>query len=710
MADWKKQDFTIPDWATSAQQTVAAGTQVVSGVLSTALAIAHTAQAYGTSITNPTSIALQAIIAELEGLRQDLQQVGFYASGDWDQSKLANLYGGYSQYQQRMYGRLRDRQDPEYPNLSPSTEVLAVFTYLSVGGVADIPQLQKFLDASQRFFGLEPVQPVETLPAPSDVRVTYGTPGLPYAFWTEHCKASDTQVRVSWTLPEGSVGLEPSQFLVQINNFADGLPIGCSILDPATQEEVKQSVLTIDRTPLVLFGSSVDVSTEEPLTLWTDPQGYPVELAEGFWGSTYLVSAERRPYSLDTRWGQTIDLFELPRQPTLDRGVSPAHCGAGEMLPPLYVRVSTLGDGDRPRWDVWLQDGQPVAVQAGAAMSPPSSTVEINPPIKASPGAEQTVLDGLASAIAIGILAEWWRSSSPHYQVWAALDPWVVSSLGMPVEDWLASSQTLSTFRSRLWDSSYQVAVRLWSRSGSHQGDVGSLLAGLVPYAKTVQDWKVNGLTVRQHCESANPLEGIAAGVYHVDKYFDTGVVLQFGVPLIKSPIVYTGWTGMGFIDGSLQSFQAPAAIETAAKALIAGRAVKMPDRLGWQSVTAAPMLGWADRLLELGLTFARQGVTANAGTDALLDRQVHLLEAKIAELSLLIAQLDSLMAFPVRFGFGTSVQILVVDAKGVEGVIDALAQAGNPPSDGAGFYTAGSVIILAGLPSASVDLVRGLL
>lgn len=712
MADWKKQDFAIPDWATSAQQTVAAGTQVLSGVLSTALAIAHTAQAYGTSITNPTSIALKAIITELEGLRQDLQQVGFYVSGDWDQSKLVNLYGGYSQYQQRMYGRLRDRQDPEYPNLSPATDVLAVFTYLSVGGVADVPQLQKFLDASQRFFGLEPIDQVETLPAPSDVRVTYGTPNLPYAFWTEHCKSSDTQVRVSWSLPMGSVGLEPSQFLVQISNFADGLPIGCSMLETSGQDTltVEQPVLTTDRVPLVLFGSPVDVTTEESLTLWTNPQGYPVELLEGFWGSTHLVSAERRPYSLDTRWGQTIDLNKLPRQPKLDRGSSPAECSAGEVLPPLYARVCTLGDGDQPQWKVWLVDGQPVAIQGGASMSPPSITVEINPPIKASPGAEQTVLDGLASAIAVGILAEWWRSSSPHYQVWAALDPWVVSSLGMPVEEWLASSQPLVTFRSRLWDSSYQVAIRLWNRSGSHQGDVGSLLAGLVPYAKLVSTWKLNGLTIRQHCESANPLEGIAAGVYHVDKHFDTGVVLQFGVPLLKTPIVYTGWTGMGFIDGTLQPVQVPPAIESAAKSLIAGRAVKMPDRLGWQSVTAAPMLGWADRLLELGLTFARQGIEANAGTDALLDRQVHLLETKIAELTRLIDQLDSLMAFPVRFGFGTSVQILVVDAKGVEGVIDALAQSGNPPSDGAGFYTAGSVIILAGLPSASVDLVRGML
>lgn len=701
MADWKSQSFEIPTWATSASETVSAGAQVVSGVLATALTIAHTAQAYGTSITNPTGIALQAIIAELEGLRQDLQQIGFYVSGDWDQSRLANLYGGYSQYQQRMYGRLRDRQDPQYPNLSPATDVLAIFTYLSVGGVADIPSLQKFLDASQRFFGMEPLKPVEELPAPTDVRVVYGTLSLPYAFWTEYCTASDTHARITWSLPQGSVGWEPSQFLVQVSGYRDGLPIGYN------DAETSGRVLTTQGLPLVLYGSPADVLSD--VLLWTDPQGYPIELDSAYWGSTYLVSAERRPFSVDTRWGQTIELAKLPQQPSVSRGAL-STCEPGSIVPPLYARVCTLGDGDLPHWQVFITDGKVEAIQNGAAVSPPSLTVEINPAVKAAVGAEQLVLDGLASAVALGILCEWWRPEHAQHQVWEAIDPWVVSSLGMSVDRWLASEQPLTTFRARLWGSSYQVAVQLWSRSGSHQQDPGSVLTGLVPIAKKVSSWQLNGKTLKQHCESVDPLEGIAAGVYHVDRYFDTVTVLQFGVPLIKTPVVYQGWTGTGFIDGTLRSVQAPADVTSAASSLLAGRTSKMPDRLGWQSVTSAPMLGWADTLLEKGLSFAHAGVAANAGTDALLDRQVHLLEAKIAELSRLIADLESLLAFPARFGFGTSVQLLVVDARGTEGVIDALAQAGNPPKDGAGFYTAGSVIILAGLPAPSVAILRGLL
>ncbi len=718
MADWKKQDFTIPDWATSASETVNTGAQSVSMVLQSALHIAHAAEAWGTSITNPTSLALKAIITQLEGLRSDLQHMGFYISGDWDQSQIASLAGGYSQYQQRMYARLRDRQDPEYPNISPSTQVMAIFTYLSVGGIADVPNLQRFLDQSQRFFGIVESPPVETLPTPIDVTIRYGVPALPFAFWTEACGAADTHVRVSWSLPIGSVGFEPSQFLVQTSSFPDGLPISATLPDKLSGQAVTplvdREVLNTTGQHLILTGSPADVSTTLDMTLWTDPQGYPVELKTGFWGSTHLVSAERRAFSTDDRWGVTLALADLPQQPTISRASIPATCSAGRVQPPLYVTVRTLGEGDLPAWEAWEQEGQPVAMQVGAEMSPPSTVREIVTAVKASVTAEQQVLEGLAGAIVVSILAGWWQPEHPENQVFQALKPWVEASLGSSVEDWLRSNQSQLKFRSRLWSTAYQVASRLWNRTGSHQGDLGQVMAGLVPYAKIVNGWKLDGMTLQQHCKSLDISAGLAAAVDRGPTDFFLVSIQQFGLEAAKSmtnvPVSYTGWLGSGFDSGTLSPVMPPTDVVNASRSLLAGRATKMPDRYGWQSVTAAPMLGWADQMLLLGLDFARQGLSANAGTDALLDRQVHLLEHKISELTRLIEQLDNLIAFPARFGFGTSVQVLVVDASGVEGVIDALAQAGNPPQDGAGFYTAGSVALLAGVPEAGVALVRGLL
>lgn len=115
--------------------TVKGALELVNEFLSIGLQIAEVAKTFVTSNLDLARAAIKELIALLRGLIQDLLNVGLFANfADLETLKRnkAGLKGGYDGWERRMITRLNDRNDPNRPNFSESTTVIAMFVYVGV--------------------------------------------------------------------------------------------------------------------------------------------------------------------------------------------------------------------------------------------------------------------------------------------------------------------------------------------------------------------------------------------------------------------------------------------------------------------------------------------------------------------------------------------------------------------------------------------------
>lgn len=115
--------------------TVKGALELVNEFLSIGLQIAEVAKTFVTSNLDLARAAIKELIALLRGLIQDLLNVGLFANfADLETLKRnkAGLKGGYDGWERRMITRLNDRNDPNRPNFSESTTVIALFVYVGV--------------------------------------------------------------------------------------------------------------------------------------------------------------------------------------------------------------------------------------------------------------------------------------------------------------------------------------------------------------------------------------------------------------------------------------------------------------------------------------------------------------------------------------------------------------------------------------------------
>jgi len=123
-------------------------------------------------ISQPIKLAIDALIALLEGLIRDLKSAGIYFTWDYDlfSDPLLGLRGGYPAFETRTSQKLLDRKDLSRPDFSSNTSVFG----LAFFGGADTSGINRLIKTLTDLFGLFGVSPQQnSLRAPSSVNAKY---------------------------------------------------------------------------------------------------------------------------------------------------------------------------------------------------------------------------------------------------------------------------------------------------------------------------------------------------------------------------------------------------------------------------------------------------------------------------------------------------------------------------------------------------------
>lgn len=282
---WGTVSFAIPDFLEDIRDTINDFAELLITYLEIANTVLEFAKAFIKGFIDPLAALIEAIIAEIVAILDDLRQIGIYITGDWALLGWPpeDLRGGFTAYERRMIARLTDRTDPTRPDVSSKTSVFGFFTYLSVDP-SDFEQLVSFINSIIRLFGLSFFPDTSRLPTPTIREINYGTDavGVGSAFTLGRVLTSTggtppPLVRLTWVTQPPSEKhplnpfpqLGPSGYLVTVSTLENGIPLTFARpkrnteTKPAQGDESKKAqpreygkVLGKDMQPVILHGGA----------------------------------------------------------------------------------------------------------------------------------------------------------------------------------------------------------------------------------------------------------------------------------------------------------------------------------------------------------------------------------------------------------------------------------------------------------------------
>jgi hypothetical protein len=279
-ADWKDGVNTVAS--------------VMINLLDVAVQALNLAKAFVPSYVDPITAIVQALVAEIEAYIRDLQQSGAYAVGDWSAIYLSypyqNLRGGYNEYEKRMVARLTDWKDPNRPDVSPKTRVLALFFYVDAD-LTTIQELRRNLQAFQQLLNLKP-SVGDTLPRAFNPRVAYGSEGMTvFSYgpifsglsWNKPPAVANITWEVTKPLPSDSL---ITQFAQNFTPPVDGFLIEVSTVPNGIALKVDRPDLTAKETKLDSTGK--EIKPRETLDIVESGNGNSIVL----WGGGDQLSID----------------------------------------------------------------------------------------------------------------------------------------------------------------------------------------------------------------------------------------------------------------------------------------------------------------------------------------------------------------------------------------------------------------------------------
>lgn len=258
---------------------------LVNTALDIALQVGNVVKTFVTSNLDLVRALANELIASLRNLIKDLFGLGIYANlGDLDIVRRGKegLRGGYPAWERRMLTRLNNRNDPNRPDYTSSSTVLAMFFYLGVdvsfvNGLLDTTKFQpitQFLRAFASLFGFNVGGGNTALPVATNLHAEYASPdntGAPDFSIALSSLLGRTKVKVIWNCapaPGGSTQdpapqIPPSGFLVEVSCYRSGFqtawiapaPSGTGTSDASNQAFITgQYQQGATGNPLVIFG------------------------------------------------------------------------------------------------------------------------------------------------------------------------------------------------------------------------------------------------------------------------------------------------------------------------------------------------------------------------------------------------------------------------------------------------------------------------
>ncbi len=345
-------------------------------VLNIVQAILSVIKVFLVGLLDPIKPIIEAIIEEIRNIINDLRQLGVYMASDKNLFKapFSDLVGGYAAYERRMLARLLDATDPNRPNFSTSSAVLALFAYVSA---EDAVLLIKLIFQIIAFFGDKDPVYTRLYPPPTTPRILFGPTGtFNFKNLSSALSASSVpdSISITWEMPTsgGFFTSAPKGFLIHVSTTPDGY--GVLAYSPNSTGTMKISDLPknflvginpADGAPLKLYGGASDLGTGDRARNYsefqkTTPQSIRLFLTQGQNSPPFdpdlMIRDTDVPhgaatYFVKTGWipsmgpGQTFTAY-LPKS-SLPKKITPVFDGAEvnlevEETDTFYIRVRAL--------------------------------------------------------------------------------------------------------------------------------------------------------------------------------------------------------------------------------------------------------------------------------------------------------------------------------------------------------------------------------
>lgn len=279
---WQTVNLGLPDFLEPVRQAIDQFFSALIQILNILLAILEILKTFAIGFLDPIIALIEAILALIEGLLQDLRQAGLYIHGDFyilEGPEFRDLLGGFTAYERRMVTRLVDRSDPNRPNISSQSAVVAVFFYLSADLTA-FERIMRFLRGILALFNRQIPLP-RSLGAVTNLQATYGLDGTSVFSFTkpgffptraqlQNEQLTDTfnAVNLTWQMAQTPgnfvtpfAQLPPAGFLIEVSTISQGIQVqydkpikGSNEGSPNNKGRDAGTCVNEDGTPITLFG------------------------------------------------------------------------------------------------------------------------------------------------------------------------------------------------------------------------------------------------------------------------------------------------------------------------------------------------------------------------------------------------------------------------------------------------------------------------
>ena len=243
-------------------------------VLNIVQAILSVIKVFLVGLLDPIRAIVEAIIALIRNIINDLRQMGVYMTSDKNlfQAPFEDLVGGYDAYERRMLARLLDSTDPNRPNFSTSSAVLALFAYVSA---EDAVFLIKLVFKIIGFFGDNSPANTRIYPTPTTPSILFGPQGtLNFKNLSKSLSAETVpdSISINWQQPTNGKLFTPAPkgFLIHVSTLPDGFNV--LVKRPKSEQSSKvtdissEFLVGVNPTtggPLKLYGGVCDIGTGE---------------------------------------------------------------------------------------------------------------------------------------------------------------------------------------------------------------------------------------------------------------------------------------------------------------------------------------------------------------------------------------------------------------------------------------------------------------
>lgn len=416
---WKTLKPGVPAEITAPLAGVSNVINLLRNVLDVALQVASIVRSFQVGYVDPLSAILDALILEVQGMLDDLRNIGIYTTGDYAlNTPFDGISGGYDAYERRMISRIVDRTDPTRPTFGPSTEVFAVFLYQSFD-VSRLRDATDFLSQFRKLFGVPSSD--DLYPKPFDLSVVYGqgvNPSLFSGLGQGGVVGDGACVRWRISTPPSASGTAswpvpaPLGFWVEVSTRSAGLSL--AVTHPGVRGDEPTSLVDDQQGGLFQSFGGLDTFHPNPDLNWTleggdtysppSGEGAPVMLFIGEDEEQIPVNALQHDgkkliqaaYFLNVKEtyglsmvppGQVFQLTVPLEQMPYDATFELLDSGSVRVMPSdtpsrnATVRVIPVGFDGAP-WSIGLDEvaagaGKRIKVSEVGPMGPPSEVADI---------------------------------------------------------------------------------------------------------------------------------------------------------------------------------------------------------------------------------------------------------------------------------------------------------------------------------------------